>query len=119
MTTVDGTGVPSHEALVGTTIVSSGDDCHPTSRNNSSIDADDKLDVATPSSQDSSSNSLAEKSLSMFLNDLFPKLYPALPEENGLKASRHERLSKGYESTTLTYGEVSERGVSLQRAASP
>ncbi|CAM9133824.1 unnamed protein product [Scytosiphon promiscuus] len=45
------------------------------------------------------------------LESVFSALYPAeLPEENGMKASRNERLSKGYESVTLTYGEVSATG---------
>lgn len=47
------------------------------------------------------------------LDGLFASLYPDLPEEDGLKASRNERLSKGYRSITLTYGEVSVRGVSI------
>eukprot|EP00904_Undaria_pinnatifida_P012720 jgi/Undpi1/8579/HiC_scaffold_25.g11044.m1 len=41
---------------------------------------------------------------------LFAALYPDLPEEDGLKASRNERLSNGYRSITLTYGEVSASG---------
>lgn len=44
---------------------------------------------------------------------LFVDLYPAGNDaEDGLKTSRNERLSKGYESVTLTYGEVSAVGVS-------
>lgn len=46
------------------------------------------------------------------VDGLFASIYPALPEEDGLKASRNERLSKGYRSITLTYGEISGRGVS-------
>lgn len=47
------------------------------------------------------------------LEALFVDLYPAgNAEEDGLKTSRSERLSKGYESSTLTYGEVSAVGVS-------
>lgn len=50
------------------------------------------------------------------LESVFSALYPReLPEENGMKASRNERLSKGYESVTLTYGEVSATGVSFLR----
>lgn len=46
------------------------------------------------------------------LETLFVGLYPAgNAEEDGLKTSRNERLSKGYESITLTYGEVSAVGV--------
>ncbi|CAM9319289.1 unnamed protein product, partial [Hapterophycus canaliculatus] len=45
------------------------------------------------------------------LESVFPALYPPeLPEEDGMKASRNERLSKGYKSVTLTYGEVSATG---------
>ena len=43
---------------------------------------------------------------------LFAALYPSLPEEDGLQASRNERLANGYRSITLTYGEVSASGVS-------
>ena len=43
---------------------------------------------------------------------LFAALYPNLPEEDGLNASRNERLANGYRSITLTYGEVSASGVS-------
>lgn len=46
------------------------------------------------------------------LDALFASLYPELPEEDGLKTSRNERLEKGYRSVTLTYGEVSAIGVS-------
>ena len=46
------------------------------------------------------------------LECLFVDLYPTgHAEEDGLKTSRNERLSKGYESITLTYGEVSAVGV--------
>lgn len=46
------------------------------------------------------------------LESLFVELYPAgTDEEDGLKTSRNERLSKGYQSVTLTYGEVSAIGV--------
>lgn len=45
------------------------------------------------------------------LEGLFLDLYPGNEEEDGLKTSRNERLSKGYESITLTYGEVSAAGV--------
>lgn len=47
------------------------------------------------------------------LESLFSRLYPPeLAEEDGMKISRSERLSKGYTSVTLTYGEVSATGVS-------
>lgn len=45
------------------------------------------------------------------LESLFFELYPGTDEEDGLKTSRNERLSKGYQSVTLTYGEVSAKGV--------
>lgn len=45
------------------------------------------------------------------LDSLFSDLYPGNDGEDGLKASRNERLSKGYQSVTLTYGEVSAVGV--------
>ena len=56
---------------------------------------------------------------SMTIDDvgLFAALYPDLPEEDGLKASRNERLSNGYRSITLTYGEVSASGVSSEQRA--
>ena len=46
------------------------------------------------------------------LEALFSGLYPRAAEEDGMKTSRNERLSKGYESVSLTYGEVSATGVS-------
>ena len=45
------------------------------------------------------------------LERLFASLYPGLPEEDGLRASRNERLSRGYGSVSLTYGEISAFGV--------
>lgn len=48
------------------------------------------------------------------LESVFSALYPPdLPEEDGMKTSRNERLSKGYQSIALTYGEVSATGVSF------
>ncbi|CAN0299581.1 unnamed protein product, partial [Ectocarpus sp. 12 AP-2014] len=45
------------------------------------------------------------------LESVFSALYPPdLPEEDGMKTSRNERLSKGYQSIALTYGEVSATG---------
>ncbi|CAN0423038.1 unnamed protein product, partial [Ectocarpus sp. 13 AM-2016] len=47
------------------------------------------------------------------LESVFSALYPPdLPEEDGMKTSRNERLSKGCQSIALTYGEVSTSGVS-------
>lgn len=45
------------------------------------------------------------------VEDLFASLYPDVPHEDGLKASRNERLSEGYKSVSLTYGEISATGV--------
>ncbi len=47
------------------------------------------------------------------LEALFSGLYPPAAEEDGMRTSRNERLSKGYESISLTYGEVSATGVSF------
>lgn len=47
------------------------------------------------------------------LETLFAGLYPPAAEEDGMRTSRNERLSKGYESISLTYGEVSATGVSF------
>lgn len=59
---------------------------------------------------------LAERrDLAAFLEGLFASLYPDLPEEDGMRASRNERLSKGYRSICLTYGEVTALGVSARR----
>lgn len=54
------------------------------------------------------------RNLAALLDELFASLYPDLPEEDGMRASRNERLSKGYRSITLTYGEVSASGVSTR-----
>lgn len=55
----------------------------------------------------------ATRNLACF-DSLFEALYPtSLPDSvDGMTASRNERLSKGYKSCTLTYGEVSVHGVS-------
>lgn len=46
------------------------------------------------------------------LHGVFALLYPEVSCEHGMSASRNERLSKGYGSVSLTYGEVSAKGVS-------
>lgn len=43
--------------------------------------------------------------------ELFASLYLGVPYEDGLKASRSERMSEGYGSVSLTYGEISAPGV--------
>lgn len=103
----------TQDTLAGTTVIIGANDDSPILVNNTSSSIDRKEDLidTVAASHDSSSartNYIAK--LSRFLDEIFPQLYPRVPEEDGLKASRHERLSKGYNSVTLTYGEVSGHG---------
>lgn len=60
----------------------------------------------------SESSTMEAERHSEHLEKLFASLYPQAADENGVMESRKERLSKGYGSISLTYGEVSPRGVS-------
>lgn len=75
---------------------------------------DDSCGDADTIAKQGSESLAAERSRSRAdLESLFSRLYPPeLAEEDGMKTSRNERLSKGYTSVTLTYGEVAATGVS-------
>lgn len=94
--------------ILGTTIIAGAGGAAPLDNTSSSVDRNELID-----DDSSASKGYVAKLLARFLDEIFPQLYPQVPEEDGLKASRHERLSKGYKSVTLTYGEVSGQGVSF------